>query len=166
MPEQDTVPAKPRTNLSEQMLEPFQRLRGEMDRLIEEFPSRLSAFNFPGRLVGGSMPVPAMEMTETPESYLISIEVPGIEPEAIDLQVEGDILVLRGEKRSQRDEQEADYTVSERSYGAFERRVSLPADAIKDSVEAKASNGVLDVVVPRDSEAAHAKRKIKIQSAQ
>lgn len=166
MPEQETVPAKPRTALSEQILEPFQRLRGEMDRLFDEFPSRWSAFNFPGRLTGGSMPVPAMEMTETPESYLISIEVPGIEPEAIDLQVEGDMLVLKGEKRSQRDEKEADYTVSERSYGAFERRVTLPADALKDSVEAKANNGVLDVVVPRDTEAANAKRKIEIKSSQ
>lgn len=166
MPEHDTLPAKQRTNLSEQFLEPFHRLRGEMDRLFDEFPARWPALHLPARFGGGAMPAPAMEMTRKPDSYHISIEVPGIEPEAIDLEVEGDMLVLKGEKCSRRDEQEEDYTFSERSYGAFERRVALPADAVTDKVEAKASHGVLDIVVARDTEAAGAKHKIEIAAAE
>ena len=165
MPEPDSLPARQRHNLSEQFLEPFHRLRGEMDRLFDEFPSRWPGLHLPARFGGDAMPMPAMEMTEKPDSYHISIEVPGMEPEAIDLRVEGNTLILKGEKRSSRQEEEEDYTFSERSYGAFERRIALPSDAVADAVEAKASNGVLDVIVPRDTTAADAKRKIEINTS-
>lgn len=166
MSDPTTLPEKERSRLSEQFLEPFHRLRGEMDRLFDEFPSRWPAIHLPERFAGlSAMPRPAVEMTEKPDGYRISIEVPGIEPEAIDLQVEGDTLMLRGEKQSERDEQEEDYTFSERSYGAFERRIALPADALREEVEARAKNGVLTIRIPREAKPEKSSRKIDIKSA-
>lgn len=163
MTETTTLPqeSKPR-GIAQQFLEPFNLLRSEVDRMFDEFPARWPALH-PARVMGGMLP-PAVEMTETPQSYKISIEVPGIDPEEIVLQVEGDRLVLKGEKREERDEEEEDYTLSERSYGSFERRMALPQDAVLDDIAAKAKNGVLKITIPRNQQAAPARRRIAIQS--
>ena len=93
MTETTTLPraSKPR-GIAQQFLEPFNLLRSEVDRMFDEFPARWPALH-PARFMGGMLP-PAVEMTETPQSYKISIEVPGIDPEEIVLQVEGDRLVI------------------------------------------------------------------------
>ena len=154
-----------RSSLPDQFLEPFHRLRGEMDRLFDEFPARWPAIHLPTRFNNSmEMPMPAVEMTVKPESYRIAVEVPGIAPDSIDLQIDGDALVLKGEKHSEREEKEEDYTFSERSYGTFERRIALPADAIKDNVEAKAKNGVLKISIPREARPDQSTRKIEIES--
>jgi len=166
MTQSTSLQTKDRPSLPEQFLEPFHRLRGEMDRLFDAFPESWPAIHLPTRFNNGSsMPMPAVEMTGKSDSYSISVEVPGIEPEIIDLQVDGNALVLKGEKHIERQEKEEDYTFSERSYGAFERRIALPADAVKDKAEAKAKNGVLKISIPREPKPEKATRKIEIESA-
>jgi HSP20 family protein len=121
-------PARRIGALTEQLVEPLSRLRGEVDRLFDDFPMRFpAAFSF-GRL-GATLPVPAVEMTETEKSYKISVEVPGMEASDIEVGVEDDMLVISGEKKEEREENEEGYSLSERSYGAFERRIELPPTA-------------------------------------
>lgn len=159
MVNQVTTTPKPATDrgIAERFMEPFARMRSNMDHLIEDFPARWSAFQFAG--------VPAVEMTEADDSYLISVEVPGIPTEDIDLQIDRDMLVLKGEKKEQREEKDVDYVISERSYGSFERRIALPADAQVDAVEARSDNGVLRISIPRSPGATSKRRKIEIKSA-
>ncbi|MEL6877906.1 MAG: Hsp20/alpha crystallin family protein [Pseudomonadota bacterium] len=152
------------TDLSDYLREPFSRLRSEMDRMFDEFPPRFPAARFGTRYLA-SIPVPAVEMTETDEDYRISVEVPGIPHEAIDLAIEDDMLVLRGEKKDEREEKERDYSVSERSYGSFERRISLPQDALADGVEANTDNGVIKIVIPRNKQASPERRRIEIRTS-
>ena len=140
------------------LLEPFARMRNNMDHLIDEFPTSWSNFQLGG--------VPAVEMKEQESDYLITIEVPGISPAAIDLQVDRDMLIVKGEKKEEHEEKEADYVISERSYGAFERRIALPADAQVDKVEASSENGVLKITIPRSPDATSRRRVIKIKSSQ
>lgn len=163
MPEETLIARRPRQNtgLADYLREPFSRLRGEMDRMFDEFPPRFPATNLGVRYLA-SLPVPALEMKETDDEYRLSVEVPGVAQEDIELSVENDTLVLKGEKKEEREEKERDYTFSERSYGAFERRVSLPADAKPDAIEANTDNGVIKIVIPRDKEASPKKRKIEI----
>lgn len=165
MAEQALAPTKPRTpgTVFEQFLEPLSRLRNEVDRAFETFPARFPAFAVPAQLAA-LMP-PAVEMTETDKAYKVSVEMPGIPAAEIDVEAEPGMLVISGEKKEEREEKERDYTRSERTYGAFERRIALPRDAQVDQISARVSGGVLKITIPRDHKAASARRKIEIKSA-
>lgn len=165
MAEEALVAKGPRehTGLADYLREPFSRLRGEVDRMFDEFPPRFPATNLGIRYLA-SLPVPALEMKETDDEYRLSIEVPGVPQEDIELLIEDDMLILKGEKREEREEKERDYSFSERSYGAFERRVSLPGDANADKIKANTENGVIRIVIPRNKEAQPKKRKIEIST--
>ncbi len=147
--------------LADHLVEPFSKLRGELDHILDEFPARWPAFSSATRLAS-SMPVPAVEMTETDDAYKVSVEVPGIAPGDIDLSVQKDMLVLKGEKREEHSESDRTHTRSERSYGCFERHITLPADAEVDAIEASTQNGILTVNIPRDTKQRAEKRSIPI----
>ncbi len=165
MADEALMATKPReqTALSDYLREPFSRLRGEVDRMFDEFPPRFPASNLGIRYLA-SLPMPALEMKETDTEYRLSVELPGVAQEDVDISVEGDMLVLKGEKKEEREEKERDYTLSERSYGAFERRVSLPKDSLIDEIKADAENGVISIVIPRSQGVAEGARKIEIST--
>lgn len=165
MAEDTLVATKPRehTALSDYLREPFSRLRGEVDRMFDEFPPRFPATNFGMRYLA-SLPMPALEMKETDKEYTLSVELPGVAQDDVDITVEGEMLIVKGEKKEEREEKERDYTISERSYGAFERRVSLPKDAIVDKIEANSDNGVIKIVIPRSEGVSEGSRKIEIST--
>lgn len=152
-----------RADLSDYLLQPFNRLRAEVDHFFDDFPARFpaSAVNF--RQLA-AMPMPAMEMTETDDQYHLTVEVPGVAAEDVDISLEGDLLVLKGEKREEEEKKGRNYCVSERSYGSFERRVTLPPDAIADDISASSDNGVLTIVIPRDAEPTPDRRRIDVQT--
>ena len=156
--------SKQETGLVEQFMEPFARLRNEVDRVFEDFPVRFPTFAIPSRLTA-LLPTPAVEMTETDKAYKVAVEVPGIAAKDIEVEAEKGLLVIKGEKKEEREEKERNFARSERSYGAFERRIALPADAELDKIEAKAADGVLRISIPRDKKAAPARRKIEIKGA-
>src|SRR5690606_30185043 len=111
------------------------------------------------------MPIPAVEMTETDEAYKLAVEVPGVDVKDIEITVDDDMLVISGEKKSEREEKEKDVYVSERSYGAFERRIALPPAADRDKISANAKNGLLQITLPKSPKAQESKRKIAIEGA-
>ena len=163
MAEESLVAAKPRehTGLSDYLREPFNRLRGEVDRIFDEFPPRFPANNLGMRYLA-SLPLPALEMKETDDEYRLSVELPGVNQEDVDISVEGETLILKGEKKEEREEKERDYTISERSYGMFERRVALPKDCLVDAIIASAENGVITITIPRKPGVSEGARKIEI----
>ena len=150
------VPA-PRS-FTDQLIEPLSRLRGEVDRLFDDFPFRLSS---PFAAAAG-LTVPALEMTETKKAYKITAEVPGMEAGDLEVSVEGDMLRIAGEKKTERDEDEKGYRISERTYGSFERMVRLPAAADDGKIKAKYRQGVLTVTIPKDGQAAERVRRIAV----
>ena len=167
MPRDEDVTLKPRERrtpaaFTDQLIEPLSRLRGEVDRLFDDFPARWPSFPF-GR-VAAALPVPAIEMTETDKAFKLSIEVPGMEAGDIDVSVEDDVLVISGEKKEEREEKEKGYLYSERSYGAFERRIAVPPGADSDKIEAKVRKGVLQIKLPKSETAADRKRRIAIEA--
>ena len=158
MPDQLTTTPRQRHSfgLADRLVEPLSRMRSGVDHLIEDLPARLSAFQFNG--------APAVEMIESDNDYSIAVEVPGIPIEDIDLQVDRDMLILKGERRDEREEKDSDYVISERSYGSFERRITLPADAVVDEIRAEAADGVLHISIPRSADAADQRQRIEIHS--
>jgi HSP20 family protein len=161
MPRQDTALAEPasrapRRAFTEQPIEPLSRLRGEVDRLFDDFPLRFPPFD-------GGPAAPAIEMTETDTAYKITAELPGIVREDIEVAIDGDMLRIAGEKKTEREENERGYRLSERSYGRFERHIRLPGAAKSDKVRARSSNGVLTVTVPKDIMADSSAHRIAVE---
>lgn len=93
----------------------------------------------------------------------VSIEVPGMNPDDFDIHVVEDLLVIRGEKRVERERKQGHYHIMERAYGRFERAVRLPVDVDEAGTKARYNHGVLHIVMPRI--AAQRPRRIEVQAA-
>jgi HSP20 family protein len=96
--------------------------------------------------VSPGMLAPALDVHQDDETIEITAKLPGVKEEDIDLSVEDGVLTLRGEKQSERSDEERGYT--ERSYGTFMRRISLPPNVDEDACSADFENGVLKITLP------------------
>jgi HSP20 family protein len=124
------------------------RLRREMDRLWDDyFGSGRRAL----RPLQAEF-TPAVDVTETAEAVVVKAEVPGMDAKDINISVTGDVLTIKGEKKSEREEKEENHHVVERSYGSFSRSLPLPGAVNLDKIEAKYDKGVLTVTCPKKEE--------------
>lgn len=153
---QPAIATRQSGDFTDQLIEPFTQLRTEVDRLFESFPFRLPSMKLK------RFAAPALEMTETAKAYKITAELPGIDPDNVDVTFEDGLLRIAGEKKEQRDENERGYRLSERSYGAFERLVELPSSANPEQIDAKFKNGVLTITIAKDGEEKRNVRRISI----
>jgi len=106
---------------------------------------------------------PALNIWSNEDELIITAEVPGINPEDLDISVVGDSLTLKGAREVEELEEGARYHRQERGYGNFSRTVQLPFPVDIDSVNAKFTNGVLEINLPRAE--ADKPRKIAVKSA-
>ncbi len=105
-----------------------------------------------------SMPV---EIYETPQELVVKVELPGVRKEDVEITVRDNQLVIKAEKKEEREEKTEHVHVSERIYGKFERVITLPADVDTENVKAKFENGVLEIRFPKKSAAKE--KKIAIE---
>ncbi len=136
----------------------FERVRREMDRLWDSF------------LEGGlrkrgeeSEWLPSLDVAETKNELVVKAEVPGMDPKDIDISLSDGVLTIKGEKRQEKEEKEADYHVIERSYGSFLRSVQLPKEVQSDKISASYRNGILRITLPKSEEAKKKEVKIKVE---
>jgi len=124
---------------------PFASLQREVERLFSEFGR-----GFPGFGAGqGADLMPRTDVTETDGTIEVTAELPGLEEKDVEVNLADNVLVIRGEKKAEKDEQKKDYRLVERSYGSFARRIELPAGIDPAAITAKLANGVLTVTVPK-----------------
>ena len=97
--------------------------------------------------------VPACDIFEDKDGIKLVMEVPGVDPGDVNLQLENNVLTIRGEKRQEAEEKADRVHRYERSYGSFERTFSLPSTVDADEIEADISDGVLTVVLPKAEKA-------------
>jgi HSP20 family protein len=114
-----------------------------------------------------SFAAPAIDMSEDEQAYRISAELPGIDAKDIDVSVSGDTLVLKGEKRQEREENDKNknYHFSERSYGSFQRSFELPSSVDRNKIMADFSKGVLTITLPKTAESQKPVKKIEVKSS-
>jgi HSP20 family protein len=150
----------------------WQSFRSEMDRLFDRFgggfgfPSLRRMFDIePAWRSSFSFSVPAIDMSEDEKTYKISAELPGLDPKDIDVSVTGDMLVLRGEKRQEKEEKDKNYHFSERAYGSFQRAFELPASVDRGKIGADFSKGVLTITLPKTAAAQQPTKKIAVKAS-
>lgn len=147
--------------------DPFGALRGEMDQLFDRFTAGFGLPMFRRASGSGWMSegggIPAADITETGNAYKISVELPGLTEKDVELTIANDALMLKGEKRDEREEKDANRYVSERSYGSFQRTFPLPREVDREKLAASFANGVLTITLPKSAEARKQERKIEIK---
>ncbi|MDU8945176.1 Hsp20/alpha crystallin family protein [Ovoidimarina sediminis] len=105
---------------------------------------------------------PAAEASGNDKHYTISVELPGVAEEDIDLSVEDGVVTLKGEKKTEREESGDTWFFCERQYGSFSRSFRLPPDADPKGVSAELKDGVLTVSIAKRSQQAPETAKVKI----
>jgi HSP20 family protein len=149
-----------------QVRDPFTSFRREMDRLFDDFFAPAEGRSFaPSTRAAEGMIMPSVDVHETDQAYTVTAELPGIDPKDVELRLDDNALTLRGEKRSERSDNEGGRRYSERTFGRFERTIPFSADVEADRVEANFENGVLKVVMPKSSHAREKSRRIEIKGA-
>lgn len=107
--------------------------------------------------------VPTVDVTETDGNVMVKAELPGMEPKDIDIDITGDVLTLKGEKKSEEEKKDEKHYFRERHYGTFQRSFQLPAGVESDKVDASFKNGVLTVNIPKSEESKQKKIEIKAE---
>lgn len=98
----------------------------------------------------------------TPEELVIMASVPGVDPESVDITIEGDTLTIRGERRQP--EEDVDYVIQERRFGPFSRTLTLNVSVQAEKAEAVFEHGVLKLTVPKAEEVKPRQIKVKSRS--
>ena len=145
--------------------------RDEMDEFFHNMVNKMMGpwesihAMLPFRRQGECQLTPRLDLICEDKAYSLSVELPGVEPDKIKLDVVDDVLVLSGEKQcAQRDEQDERH-VLERAYGSFRRALRLPDDADVAAIAANYKNGVLEVCIPRKQRTGAHSRSIEISRA-
>jgi HSP20 family protein len=134
---------------------------------IQSELNRLFGRTYAGGEGGGSTSsvagawVPPLDIYETGDRFVVNVELPGIEPEAVDVSVEDSVLTIRGERSFSSDVDEDSFHRVERRYGQFARSITLPQTADPDHIEATFDRGVLTVSVPKAEQAKPKKIQVK-----
>jgi len=139
--------------------EPFgeiDTLRKEMNNLLEQFTSGL-----PNNGDGFAF-MPSAEMDETEKEIHLKLEVPGMQPDDLDIEVMDDAVFVKGERKSETKAEENGKFRSEFHYGKFERLIPMPANVAKDQVVAEYKDGVLNLTIPKTEETAKESVKVPV----
>jgi HSP20 family protein len=137
----------------------FDRMRREMDRLWDSFVDG----TVERRAKEESVWLPSVDVSETKNDLVIKAELPGMDPKDIDITLSDGHLMIKGQKKHEKEEKDEDYHFVERSYGSFVRAVHLPKEVKHDKINASYKNGVLKIVLPKSEEAKTKEVKIKVE---
>jgi HSP20 family protein len=146
--------------------DPFEDLRGAQDELHDMSPALAHALGLHGQRQSaaiGSAPawMPALDISERKDAYLITVELPGVALDDVQITMEGSLLTIQGERVFAHDSSEQQFHRIERRYGAFRRSITLPAHVMTDAVQATAGGGVLQILVPKAEEAKPKQIKVR-----
>lgn len=95
---------------------------------------------------------PSMDVRETPEAFVIEADIPGMDKKDVQIEVNDNVVTVKGERHSERDQNDKDYHFTERRFGSFRRSVAIPGGFVNENVSAKFENGVLTITLPKQEE--------------
>ena len=139
--------------------DPFQDLRDAQDEMAQmtQMSQMLArALGLQGQQQGSGTATawaPALDISERKDAYLVTVELPGVEADDLEITLEDGLLTIQGERHFAHDSSEQQFHRVERRYGAFRRSITLPAQVQAEQIEASFDNGLLQIVVPKMEEA-------------
>lgn len=147
----------------------FMNFHKQMDQMFNQF---LRDFDMPGfafpplnRFERGWMKSPDVDVDENEKEIRVTADLPGIDEKDLDVSLEGNSLTLKGEKKEEKSSRQSKGRLTERCYGSFERRITVPSDQIDPAkVKASMKKGVLTVLLPKIRGRQENQKKIAIQT--
>jgi len=130
-----------------------------VSKKMESFPTVFDDFFKPWNewfdksMFGRTMNVPAVNITEQDNQYMVTLAAPGLKKDDFKIDVDGNIITISTEKEETKEEKEKSYTRKEYNYSTFSRSFTLPEEINKEKIEAKYENGELHISLPRKEEA-------------
>jgi len=154
------MPWKKRNELPEQWRrgDPFDVLHREINELFDGY---YRGFGGLGRRMAGSA---GFELSETDDEIRVKAELPGMDEKDISVELEENMLVIRGERKDEKETKKRNYHVSEMSYGGYHRSIPLPARIDREKAKARFRRGVLTLTLPKTDESKAERKRIPISS--
>jgi HSP20 family protein len=121
-------------------------IQNEMNRLFNTF---FDQPNPTGRAGAGRRWIPAMDLVETGDHYVLRADLPGLSDEDVNVQLEDNVLTISGERKAEQETQQEGYYRLERAFGGFSRTLTLPDGVDPDGVQARFDRGVLEIRIPK-----------------
>ncbi len=133
-------------------------LQNEMNRMLDQFfRGEVPEFS----LESGTW-LPPVDLSETADKVIVKVEVPGIDPKEIDISIQDNTLLIKGEKKEEKEEKGKNYYRMERRYGNFSRSIALPASIDANKVSAECKNGVLEITLQKKEEVKPKQISVKV----
>ena len=154
------IPWKKRSELPERWRHesPFEVLHREINELFDGYNR---GFGGLGRRLSGSA---GFELSETDEEIRVKVELPGMDEKDIAVELEEGMLVIRGERKEEKETRKRNYHVAEMSYGSYHRTIPLPAGIDCEKAQAKFKHGVLTLALPKTDEVRADRRRIPVSA--
>jgi HSP20 family protein len=137
-------------------------LQGEMNRLFSSFFDTPA----PGNGAGARRWVPAMDLVETDEDFVLKADLPGMTENEVSIEVERNVLTISGERKTEHEAKKDGYYRIERNTGAFSRSLTLPEGVDAERVTAGFANGVLEIHIPKPAQAKPRRVQIGVAGAE
>ncbi len=135
--------------------EGFDTIKKDFNKIFNEFPGM--SFDF------GSTFVPKIDVVEDNDNLYVAVELPGIQKDNVKISIQENVITLEGEKLNPyKDLENNNYLRNERSFGKFKRSFSLPEDVDADNVNAKFTEGLLQITIGKAKPEAPKERTIEI----
>ena len=128
---------------SRMIADPFNRLRGDIDAMLQDFPSGRRMFDW------GNAAFPAVDLADEEKAFRLSAEVPGFKRDQLDVSYADGCLTLKGERSESTDQGNGGMLFRERSECRFERQIPLPVKIDASQIDASLKDGVLEVTLPK-----------------
>jgi HSP20 family protein len=140
--------------------EPFRGVFSLQDQVNRLFNETLDRSSEEGNLTPWA---PAVDIHETGHELVVKADLPGVQPEELDVRVENNILTIRGERKFEKKVNEDNYLRVERSYGSFSRSFSLASTVNTEAIKAEYKDGVLTLSIPKREEAKPKQIKVQVE---
>ncbi len=157
--QESSVPVRRR-----QLLSQFDAMQDTMDRVMDDFFGNWPMMRVRPREWRLEYFTPSMDVIDEENQVLVNLEVPGMNPDDIDITLAAHSVIIAGEKKSERQEERQGAQYTERRYGSFRREIPIDEGIERNRIEANFKNGVLTLTLPKSREALRQTRKIRIRS--
>lgn len=136
---------------------PWQELRDIREQMDHILSAALG-----GRREGGIEWSPAVDITEKKDELVLTAELPGMSRDDIEIELENNVLTIRGEKKQEAEDKNRNFHRRERAYGSFRRMLAVPRDVDESAIKASFKKGVLSIELPKSEEARKSARRIEV----
>ena len=157
------IPTRRKSSPTEDSYHPLKTLQQDIDLMFDNFFNGFSSQSNNASQTG--LISPRMDVSETEDAYHLTLDLPGVAEEDVDISISGETLVIRAKKHHETKEDNAHYHFVERSSGEYVRKLNLPSEINLEDISASYKDGVLMVELPKRPEEKPTTRKITLKSA-